>query len=132
MALVSLGACSFTLSAIAAFASSPMIWDSSRVSAALPSGVGFLGGALIWKGKIAVDGKDQNQVHGLTTAASVWFSAAVGIGAGGALYFVAIYSVRNCNLVLFFLCVFFLFECLATSASLTCVFCFRPSWFCSC
>jgi len=39
-------------------------------------------------------GKDAtHQVHGLTTAASVWLSAAVGVGAGGRLYFVSAYSV---------------------------------------
>ena len=33
------------------------------------------------------------QVHGITTAASLWLSAAVGVGAGGALYAVTTYSV---------------------------------------
>jgi putative Mg2+ transporter-C (MgtC) family protein len=92
MGLVSLGACFFTISSIMAFKSSTMGWDASRVTAALPSGVGFLGGALIWKGSISVDGSDKHQVHGLTTAASLWLSAAVGVGAGGALYVVTSYA----------------------------------------
>ncbi|KAL7498326.1 hypothetical protein ACHAWT_007654 [Skeletonema menzelii] len=41
MALVSLGSCFFTISSMLAFRASPMSWDSSRVSAAIPSGVGF-------------------------------------------------------------------------------------------
>lgn len=69
MGLVSLGGCFFTISSITAFKSSTMTWDASRVTAALPSGVGFLGAALIWKGSVG-DGDDEvHQVHGLTTAA---------------------------------------------------------------
>lgn len=93
MGLVSLGACSFTISSIMAFKSSTMGWDASRVTAALPSGVGFLGGALIWKGSIFVHDEEVHQVHGLTTAASLWLSAAVGVGIGGALYLVTTYVV---------------------------------------
>lgn len=93
MGLVSLGACSFTISSIMAFKSSTMGWDASRVTAALPSGVGFLGGALIWKGSIFINDEEIHQVNGLTTAASVWLSAAVGVGCGGALYLVTGYVV---------------------------------------
>ena len=95
MGLVSLGSCFFTISSQLAFKSSTMSWDSSRVSAAIPSGVGFLGAGLIWKGTVSVNDEDVHQVHGLTTAASVWLSAAVGVGAGGELYFVTAYSVRH-------------------------------------
>ena len=49
MGLVSLGSCFFTISSELAFKSSPMSWDASRVAAAIPSGVGFLGAGLIWK-----------------------------------------------------------------------------------
>ena len=49
MALVSLGACLFSICSTFAFLTGPMSWDSSRVSAAIPSGVGFLGSALIFK-----------------------------------------------------------------------------------
>jgi uncharacterized membrane protein YhiD involved in acid resistance len=94
MGLVSLGACFFTISSIMAFKSSTMGWDASRVTAALPSGVGFLGAALIWKGSVIEGDEETHQVHGLTTAASLWLSAAIGVGAGGALYVVSIYSVR--------------------------------------
>jgi uncharacterized membrane protein YhiD involved in acid resistance len=93
MGLVSLGASSFTISSIMAFKSSTMGWDASRVTAALPSGVGFLGGALIWKGSIFINDEEIHQVNGLTTAASVWLSAAVGVGCGGALYLVTTYVV---------------------------------------
>ena len=50
MALVCLGSCVFTIDSVWAFIDGPMAWDSSRVAAAIPSGVGFLGAASIWKG----------------------------------------------------------------------------------
>jgi len=73
--------------------SGPMNWDASRVSAAIPSGVGFLGAGLIWKGSVGVGENEVHQVHGLTTAASVWLSAAVGVGVGGKMYFISTYCV---------------------------------------
>lgn len=33
------------------------------------------------------------QVHGLTTAASVWLAASVGVACGGGLFFISIFSV---------------------------------------
>ena len=88
MAMVCLGACVFTIGSIFAFVDGTMGWDSSRVSAAIPSGVGFLGAASIWKGtKTTGPAKEQvPEVHGLTTATSVWLSAAIGILCGGGLY----------------------------------------------
>ena len=52
----------------------------------LTSGVGFLGAGLIFK---KTEDDSTMVVHGLTTAASVWLSAAVGIACGGELYFAA-------------------------------------------
>ena len=87
MSLVALGSCLFSICSAFAFLSGPMAWDASRVSAAIPSGVGFLGSALIFKHKD--DKTNIHEVHGLTTAASVWLSAAVGIACAGGMYFVA-------------------------------------------
>ena len=97
MALVCLGSCVFTIASLFAFIGGPMTWDSSRVSAAIPSGVGFLGAASIWKGTRPSVSDDPNsapapEVHGLTTATSVWLSSAVGILCGGALYAPAIFT----------------------------------------
>jgi putative Mg2+ transporter-C (MgtC) family protein len=75
MSLVSLGSCLFTINSAYAFMNGPMSWDASRISAAIPSGVGFLGAGLIFK-KTEEDSGSM-VVHGLTTAASVWLSAAV-------------------------------------------------------
>jgi hypothetical protein len=70
------------------------------VSAAIPSGVGFLGAGIIWK-QVNKE-QDGHTVHGLTTAASVWLSAAVGIACSGELYFAASFSVSVMLLMLRF------------------------------
>ena len=83
MALVSMGSCIFTITSAHAFIHGPMTWDASRVAAAIPSGVGFLGAGLIWKQAAEDDDGTPTQViHGLTTAASLWLSAALGIACG--------------------------------------------------
>jgi len=86
MAMVCLGSCVFTLGSMFAFVDGTMGWDASRVSAAIPSGVGFLGAASIWKGTKGTGSASVTEVHGLTTATSVWLSAAIGILCGGGLY----------------------------------------------
>ena len=55
--------------------------DGSRVAAQVVSGVGFLGAGLIFVRRDAV--------RGLTTAAGIWFVAAVGMAAGAHLYVIA-------------------------------------------
>ncbi len=56
--------------------------DPSRVAAQIVSGIGFLGAGLIIT--------RQGSVHGLTTAASVWESAAIGMAAAAGLVKLAI------------------------------------------
>ena len=52
--------------------------DPSRMAAQVVSGIGFLGaGAILARGEI---------VRGLTTAASVWSVAGIGLAVGGGLY----------------------------------------------
>ncbi len=112
MCMVCLGSCFFSMCSQLAFKSSTMAWDAARVAAAVPSGVGFLGAGLIWKGNTTtvknVDGKmisaESQEVHGLTTAASVWLAAAVGVAVGGGrrLYIVSVYGVMLVILVLRF------------------------------
>lgn len=56
--------------------------DPSRVAAQIVSGIGFIGGGLIF-----VKG---DAVRGLTTAATVWMAAAVGAAAGAGMWLIAI------------------------------------------
>lgn len=58
-----------------------VVLDPSRVAAQVVSGIGFLGaGAILARGEI---------VRGLTTAASIWTVAAIGLAVGGGLYLAA-------------------------------------------
>ncbi len=78
--LVSVGSALFTVLSIDAFPSPGA--DPARIAAQIVTGIGFLGaGAII---------KDGATVKGLTTAASLWVVAAVGMAAGAAAWGVAI------------------------------------------
>src|SRR5882757_6029134 len=58
-----------------------VVVDPSRVAAQIVSGIGFLGaGIIIFR---------RGSVHGLTTAAAVWESAAIGMAAGSGLVLLA-------------------------------------------
>ncbi|WP_020103289.1 MgtC/SapB family protein [Mycobacterium sp. 360MFTsu5.1] len=58
-----------------------VVVDPSRVAAQIVSGIGFLGAGIIIVRR--------GSVHGLTTAASVWESAAIGMAAGAGLLLLA-------------------------------------------
>jgi putative Mg2+ transporter-C (MgtC) family protein len=81
--LVALGSAIFTELSIYGFGgltSTPL--DPSRVAAQIVSGIGFLGaGAII---------KDGASIRGLTTAASLWATAAIGLGAGAGEYVIGL------------------------------------------
>ncbi|MEO6908221.1 MAG: MgtC/SapB family protein [Abditibacteriaceae bacterium] len=86
--LVCLGAALFMIVSAYGFMdvlSSPnshIVLDPSRVAAQVVSGIGFLGaGTIIFRKEV---------IRGLTTAASLWAVAAVGLAVGGGLYAAAI------------------------------------------
>lgn len=85
-ALVGTGAALFMLVSTYGFAdvlqNRLIILDPSRVAAQVVSGIGFIGGGLIFV--------QRNSVRGLTTAAGVWATAGVGLAAGGDLPILAI------------------------------------------
>ena len=57
--------------------------DMTRVIQGVIAGVGFLGAGSIIKGSVgAKDGDSEAHIHGLTTAAGIWLTAAVGISCG--------------------------------------------------
>ncbi len=56
--------------------------DPSRIAAQIVSGIGFIGGGIIFVKRDAV--------RGLTTAAGIWVTAAVGMACGGDLPLIAI------------------------------------------
>ena len=75
--LVSVGSAAFTVLSIFAFPGS----DTGRVAAQIVTGVGFLGAGAILK--------EGATIRGLTTAASLWAVAAVGMAAGAGAWGVA-------------------------------------------
>ena len=93
-ALVAAGAAVFTLAGAHGFpelARGPNV-DPMRVAAQIASGIGFIGaGAII---------RDRGSVRGVTTAAALWTSAALGLAAGAGLWWVAVAGVGVTLLVL--------------------------------
>jgi putative Mg2+ transporter-C (MgtC) family protein len=58
--------------------------DISRVAAGVVVGVGFIGAGLI------VRGSREEEVAGLTTAATIWVTAAIGLAAGAGMYLISV------------------------------------------
>jgi putative Mg2+ transporter-C (MgtC) family protein len=85
--LVSMGAALFTVSSIQ-FAEFYVNWtgsvrfDPSRIVSNIVTGIGFLGGAIVFR--------TQHKVSGVTTAASIWVVTAVGIATGAGRYVTAV------------------------------------------
>ena len=59
--------------------------EAARIIAGIATGIGFLGAGTIFKAK--------DEVHGLTTAASVWAVAAVGLAIGFGFYLMTAIAV---------------------------------------
>lgn len=78
--MVAAGAAIFTVAGIYGFPGS----DPSRIAAQVVTGIGFLGAGTILR--------TESGVRGLTTAAGIWFVAAIGVLAGSGLYFLAFFS----------------------------------------
>jgi len=77
--LICAGAALFTVASLYGFGSAA---DPARIAAGIVAGIGFLGaGAIIRRG--------EGVVAGLTTAATIWAVAAIGLAAGAGLYLVS-------------------------------------------
>jgi putative Mg2+ transporter-C (MgtC) family protein len=76
--LISAGAALFTVVSIIGFETG----DTARVAAGIVAGIGFLGaGSIIRRG---------NHIEGLTTAATIWAVAGIGMAAGSGLYIISV------------------------------------------
>ena len=78
--LLTIGACLFTLVSAYGFGAGPR--DPSRLAAQIVTGIGFLGGGAIVRHGLTV--------KGLTTAASIWATAAVGVAVGAGQYLLGV------------------------------------------
>jgi len=75
--LVSMGATLFTIVSMTTFSADP-----ARVAAGIVTGIGFIGAGSIWASKLLV--------KGITTAATLWIVAAVGLAVGAGVYIPAL------------------------------------------
>lgn len=96
--LVCVGACVFTILSIYAF---PMVSvtgdeygtrDTARVAAQIVTGIGFIGGGTVLRHGATV--------FGLTTAATLWAVASIGMACGAGMFGVAIVTTILCIIVL--------------------------------
>lgn len=95
--LVSLGSCLIMLTSLYVFDiykdKAPL--DPSRIAAGVITGIGFLGaGAII---------RERAEVKGLTTAASLWITAGIGLAVGCGFFKAAVYSTILALIILFVL-----------------------------
>jgi putative Mg2+ transporter-C (MgtC) family protein len=79
LVLICSGAALFTVVSIYGFG----IADQTRVAAGIVTGIGFLGAGVIMRRD------DSNVVKGLTTAATIWITAGIGMAAGSGMYLIA-------------------------------------------
>ena len=64
-------------------------WDVARIAAQVVTGIGFIGAGTI------IFHKSENVIRGLTTAAGVWVTAAIGLACGGGMYILAIVAILH-------------------------------------
>ncbi|MGZ5247107.1 MAG: MgtC/SapB family protein [Flavitalea sp.] len=76
--MISLGSAIFSIVSILMGSSE----SHDRIASNIVTGIGFLGAGVIFK--------EDNKVKGLTTAASVWATAAIGMGIGNGNYFLSL------------------------------------------
>ena len=89
--LICLGSALFTVASIYGFG---ITTDPARVAAGVVAGVGFLGAG-------AVLHREGGLVAGLTTAATIWAVAGIGMAAGAGLYLVSAVTTVLVLVVLF-------------------------------
>jgi len=88
--LICLGSCLFTIFSIFIANNTP-----DRIASNIVTGIGFLGAGVIFR--------EDNRVKGLTTAATIWVTAALGMGVGGGYYWPCIYGTILSMIALFLL-----------------------------
>jgi putative Mg2+ transporter-C (MgtC) family protein len=88
--MICLGSCLFTIFSIFIAENTP-----DRIASNIVTGIGFLGAGVIFR--------EDNRVKGLTTAATIWITAALGMGIGGGYYRVCIAGAGLTLIALFVL-----------------------------
>ena len=82
--LVAAGAAAFTVASVYGFDDLGTVRDPARLAAQIVTGIGFIGAGVIFQGR--------HEIRGLTTAASIWIVAAIGVMAGLGMIWVGLYT----------------------------------------
>ncbi|MBN2186693.1 MAG: MgtC/SapB family protein [Dehalococcoidia bacterium] len=82
--LIGSGSALFTLASMYGFSGAV---DPSRVAAGVVAGVGFIGAGVIFRG---ISEERKEEVAGLTGAACIWVTAAIGLAAGAGMFFISV------------------------------------------
>ena len=90
MIMVSLSSCLFTILSLKIGVESP-----DRLAANILTGLGFLGAGVIFK--------DENRISGITTATTIWMTAALGMAVGAGYALLSLFSTFIVLIVLIFL-----------------------------
>lgn len=91
-ALVAVGAALFTIAGGYGFADTGQIFDPTRVAGQVASGIGFIGAGAILRIGVSV--------RGLTTAATLWLAAALGVTLGSGAFVAAVLAAAATLLTL--------------------------------
>jgi len=89
--LICIGAALFTIASLYGFGA---VADPARVAAGIVAGIGFLGGGAIIR-------RGEGVIEGLTTAATIWAVAAIGLAAGAGLYLISAVTTAVILIILF-------------------------------
>ena len=89
--LICVGAALFTIASLYGFGD---VADPARIAAGIVAGIGFLGAGAIIR-------RDEGLVAGLTTAATIWAVAAIGLAVGAGLYLVSVVTTVLISIVLY-------------------------------
>jgi putative Mg2+ transporter-C (MgtC) family protein len=87
--LIAVGSALFTIMSLSI---APAGSDPGRIAAQIVTGIGFLGGGAIMR--------NRDTVHGMTTAATIWVNAAIGVAAGTGQYALATFTAALTLVVL--------------------------------
>lgn len=82
--LVSAGSACFTVASVYGFDELGTVRDPARLAAQIITGIGFLGAGAIFR--------EGASVRGLTTASSIWITAAIGIVSGLGMLALAVFT----------------------------------------
>ena len=89
--LICIGAALFTIASLCGFGTAA---DPARIAAGIVAGIGFLGAGAIMR-------TGEGIIAGLTTAATMWVVASIGLAAGAGLYLISAVTTAVILIILF-------------------------------